>query len=325
MKSLIQIVLVALVIGGVSAAGSLYWKQWIGLVAPAVTQSESEAASETEGEAALSTHEADSKHENAGVHTPTSPHAAPPEPAGILPTMAEQSAESTYVPPVAARPPYIPEGDEAGHLIAELRSRARTVSDAEQRLAERQESLKLIFDDLRSEQAAATKLRHRILDELGESSRLVDASLESRRADDAALRAAREEQESLKKQLDTLRQSAAELDSLKKQLDTQRQSALKGSDAADVTDVSGSMEENANLKKLAAIYDVMPPENTAKIFQQLVKSNKSAAVVALLNAMKERQTSKVLTLVSEADPILAADLTERLKRLKTAPVPTSAK
>ena len=92
-------------------------------------------------------------------------------------------------------------------------------------------------------------------------------------------------------------------------------------DAASVTDTSGTLEENANLKKLAAVYDTMPSENTAKVFQQLVKNNKTAAVVSLLNAMKERQASKVLALISEADPVLAADLTERLKRLKKDPSP----
>ncbi|MEK6257847.1 MAG: hypothetical protein AABP62_04425 [Planctomycetota bacterium] len=286
MKSLIQIVLVALVMGGVSAAGSLYWKQWFAPAAPAVTPTEPDAAPKDDGEAGEQPHEADPAHGNSGEHpksgehTAAATHAVSPEPAHSVPAVpptAEHATEPTYVPPVAARPPYVAEGDEAGQLITALRARVKAVDEAEVRLAERQSALMLIFDDLRSEQVSATRIRQQVLDE----------SLQSRRADDAAL----------------------------------RQSSPKVNDAASVTDTSGSLEENANLKKMASVYDTMPPENTAKVFQQLVKSSKTAAVVSLLNAMKERQTSKVLALISETDPVLAADLTERLKRLKTGPAP----
>jgi len=304
MKSLIQIVLVALVMGGVSAAGSFYWKQWFAPPIPAVSPTETEAAPNAGVEAGEQPHEADPSHNDSGEHTTAANHAVPPEPKHSAPAVAEHVTEPPYVPPVAARPPYVAEGDEAGQLITALRARVKAVDEAEVRLAERQSALKLIFDDLRSEQISATKIRQLVLDELGESSRLVDESLQSRRADDAALRAARDEQESLRKQLETLRQSAP-----------------KVHDAAGITDTSGSLEENANLKKLAAVYDTMPPENTAKVFQQLVKNSRTAAVVSLLNAMKERPTAKVLALISEADPVLAADLTERLKRLKKDPAP----
>ena len=64
MKSLIQIVLVALVMGGVSAAGSIYWKQWIAPAVPAVAQTDPAAAPKVDGKAGDQPQEADPAHSN---------------------------------------------------------------------------------------------------------------------------------------------------------------------------------------------------------------------------------------------------------------------
>ena len=58
--------------------------------------------------------------------------------------------------------------------------------------------------------------------------------------------------------------------------------------------------------------------NVAKVVEQLVKTNKTDAVVSLLNVMKDRQTAKVLGLITETNPQLAAELSDRIKRLKSA-------
>ena len=86
-------------------------------------------------------------------------------------------------------------------------------------------------------------------------------------------------------------------------------------------DKSGSPEETANLKKMVGVVDSMPPEDTAKILQELVEQGKIDAVVAVLDTMKPRQSAKVLSAITENDPILAADLVDRLKKLKKAATP----
>ena len=72
--------------------------------------------------------------------------------------------------------------------------------------------------------------------------------------------------------------------------------------------------ERANIARIAALADNMPPETTAGILQQLVDSGKIDTAVKVLASMKERTAAKVLAAVT--DPSVPPLIVERLKTLK---------
>lgn len=345
MKTLIQLVVVALIFGGISATATIFTqKQAAPTVAAADGQPPIEAAAPHEDAAPSDAKPADPKaaagepkleviddkqpaapEENplAAAESPRGPQAASkrsPIPEGE-PGHGDASKETSPPPEarVAVRPPYTPEGDEAGALINLLRDRARLATETERRLAERQDAMQLIFEDLRSEQAQTLKIRQRLANELKESREAVDAEFqiveterasikkdveEARRAADAAIRAAVEERDKLRKQLE------------KSTTPTPEESPRSNSTA-------GTPEDNLNIKKMAAVFDGMPADSVAKVFEQLVKNKRTEAVISLMNAMKERQAAKVLATISDTNAELAADLTDRLKRLKAAEKPAT--
>lgn len=335
MKTLIQVVLVAVVVGGVSGGASYYLKPKPVAPAAEATSGESVAtsnAAKVEADKTASGQEpSDLSHDgdhgadsasSAETHGETS-HSSATEAELLVAIQADHDL------PVAVRPVYVPDSDEAGLLITALRLRTQAAEVAERALADRQAGLKLIFDDLRAEQKQAAKLRQRVLEELTDSKRFVEQTLQasdgerealrreheqSRTTAESALLAAKEEQEKLQQELETLRTAQAEQETTRKQQDAARSTTANG-------DTSGSPAETSNLKKLTAVYDSMPPENVATVLQLLVKQKRTAAVVALLDGMKERQSAKVLTTIADSDPTLAADLTERLKSLKTTAKP----
>lgn len=353
MKTLIQVVLVAVVVGGVSGGASYFLKPKPVEVTPAAEAAPGEPvatddAAKTEVAKADADQEAtDLDHDSGHGEASKSPAESHVETAHSLPTEPDLAAiKADHDLPVAVRPVYVPDSDEAGLLITSLRLRTQAAEVAERALADRQAGLKLIFDDLRAEQKLAAKMRQRVLEELADSKRFVEQTLQtsdgerealrreheqSRTTAESALLAAKQEQEKLKQELDALRTTQEELESLRKQFDALRtaqaeqEAARKQQDAASSTtansDTSGTPAETSNLKKLTAVYDSMPPENVATVLQQLVKQKRTAAVVALLDGMKERQSAKVLTSIADSDPTLAADLTERLKSLKTTAKP----
>lgn len=343
MKTLIQLVAVALAFGGLSAAATVFLTPTVtpasassdvnpGPSTPAVAANHAENE-HRDLEATDAGDEPDeSRHSDSGDSVVKSPehvdesvlaaaepprghHSDVPHTGPADATHAETGGTATDRPEarVAVRPPYTPEGDEAGGLINLLRERSRIATQTERKLAERQDAMQMIFDDLRAEQARTLKIRQRLTNELNLSRLAVDAALlavdaertalqksmaESRQAADAAVRSANEERDKLKAQLDKSA-AATERDA--------NSSAVEG----------GSPEDNANLKKMAAVFDSMPAENVAKVFDQLVKNKRMPSVVALLNAMKDRQSAKVLTVITDSNPELAAELSDRLKRLKS--------
>ena len=80
-----------------------------------------------------------------------------------------------------------------------------------------------------------------------------------------------------------------------------------------------AQSEDKNLLKMAAVYDAMPPENAAKIMQQLADTGKMETAVKLLSQMKETKAAKVLAEMS--DPALAAQMTEKVRGVKRASTP----
>lgn len=79
-----------------------------------------------------------------------------------------------------------------------------------------------------------------------------------------------------------------------------------------ILDVEDS--ERANITRIAALADNMPPETTAGILQQLVDGGKIDTAVKVLASMKERTAAKVLAAVT--DPSVPPLIVERLKTLK---------
>lgn len=322
MKSLIEIGVVALVVGGLSAAGSFYWQQ----------QLRKAAAAEVVAAPATTDNPADKKPESTELD-PVDPESKSEETgrSSKEPKLPAKDDLSVFGPPVAARPPFDPTGDEAGELINKLRLRASTTSRHERRLAEREDVMKLIVDDLRLEQTSSAKVRQRILEESNQSLRAVEESrrqtqeerlaiqheqIETRRnADEQIQELRREKDEAAQSAENALKAVREEQDQMKRELEELR-------NPGGGRDKSGSPDEIANLKKMVGVVDSMPPEDTAKILQELVEKGKTQAVVAVLDAMKARQSAKVISVITENNPVLAADLVDRLKKVKktgTAP------
>lgn len=96
------------------------------------------------------------------------------------------------------------------------------------------------------------------------------------------------------------------------------QAGARGKQAAAQTD---AVDEVANLKKTALVYDNMPADAAAKIFISMCqdRADLSDLVVRLLSVMKERQAAKVLAEISNSEPMLAAKLTDKLRSVRQAP------
>jgi flagellar motility protein MotE (MotC chaperone) len=351
MKTLIQLLMVALVVGGVSAAATIFLQpQAVPTIAAA--DDPHSASTDKSGEQPSGESHGDTK--GADDNSPSSEAsdsaadsfdsdslaaAEPPRsttstsPAATLPKAASPHTGSTHgsgaiashgsdadgghaEARVAVRPPYTPEGDEAGALINMLRERSRAAVEAERRLAERQDAMQLIFDDLRAEQARALKIRQRLSTELKESRQAYDVAIQA--IEDERVAMQKDQAEARKAAEEAVRAATEERDRLKKQLEKPNEPAAVDQGAEDSP---GAVDDNANLKKMAGVFDSMPAENVAKVFEQLVKNKRTSAVVSLLNSMKDRTAAKVLAILAESNPELAADLTDRLKRLKTGSKP----
>lgn len=329
MKSLIQLALVALIVGGASAGGSFYWQlKYAKAAKPAAESTDNDPEHPTEEKTET---DEESNPEVAAENDPIPPQE------DLLPDLtSEKMLQSTFGPPVAIRPPYDAHGDEAGDLINRLRARAASTSRQELRLSEREEAMQLIFEDLRVEQVNSANLRKKVLDEINRNVKEIGSSRKATEAERAAIQKRQvEERRQNLAQLDRMRiESDDALESLRREKENELQSAANDLKSAQelqeelrrqiddlkkppvVKDLSGSPEATVNLKKMITVVDTLPPDDTAKILEELVQKGRTEAVVAILNAMKPRQSAKVLTAITEKQPALAADLVERLKRFK---------
>ena len=270
MKTVIQLVLVAAVLGGASAAGTLFWQRHQAALNDANERAEvAEAKAKEDPLADLQKPTAESKPEEV---------APPPK----------------KEPPVAARPPFVEGADEASQLVVSLNQRLRAAHEKEQRLNERQEALKLIFADIRSERAEINNLRQQFAEDLDKSPLSAQELIKS----------AEQERDLLRRELEALQKAAPKTE------------APPNTEGSQSSENPSSKEESdpALLKRLGAIYDSMPAEVVADVLLQLAKKGREPAVVQLLQTMKDRQAGKVLTTIAATDPTLAASLTEKLKR-----------
>jgi hypothetical protein len=346
MKTLIQIVLVALIVGGVSAGGSYYWHQVQAKLAMAAEQAESAASDEVTDEEneeiSDSTKEIDFSHRDT-IDVTSEPmlsddETGEPTPfADSKPEILELNTQPlVFGPPAGIRPPFDANADEAGDLINKLRARAAVTSRQERRMAEREDAMTLIVEDLRVEQANSAKMRKRILEETNRSlrtaeetqrataneraalyraaqmerTRMREEQAEERRlADEQVENIRREKEEALQSAENAMKTARDEQEELRKQLEESR-------NPKEIPDRSGSPEETANLKKSISIFDSMPVESTAKALQEFVDKGQTEAVVAILNGLKPKKAADVLALIQDTHPSLVADLLQRLKRYK---------
>ena len=75
--------------------------------------------------------------------------------------------------------------------------------------------------------------------------------------------------------------------------------------------------ERKNIERMAGMYDAMAPESAAKIIQQMVDSGRLDTAAKTLSLMKDRNSARLL---SELDPALAAQLLDKMRGLRSAPI-----
>lgn len=285
MKTILQVALAAALFGGTSTAATIFWRKH-----------------QTELQSALQRAEA------AEAKANENPLTALTKPIETRAETDKPAEEELPEPPVAVRPPYVEGADEASQLVVSLNQRLRATHEKERRLLDRQEALKLIFADIRSEQADLNKLHQEIGDELSKSSESVRESMKE----------AQSERDLLRQELESLRAPptpAAPSSTEVKSPNASDPPNSKQTDAASVPLPNDTLTSDpATLKRMGAIYDAMPADVVAEVLQQLNKDGRQAAAVQILQSMKDRQAAKVLGNIGTADAAQAASLTQKLQR-----------
>jgi flagellar motility protein MotE (MotC chaperone) len=183
----------------------------------------------------------------------------------------------------ASKSMYAPGLEDTVKMATSLKEQRAQVREKEDQLTARQRQLELVIENIRSERKAIDDLR----EELDEVLREGEGRLEGRLAE--------------------VEQKKAELEIKQQDIDGR------------VTEMTGS--EKGNIKKMAALYDSMPADSAAKIFQQMVDTGTMDTAVKLLSNMVEKKAARVLAEMSNNSPQIAAQLSERLKNVKNPKTP----
>lgn len=138
-----------------------------------------------------------------------------------------------------------------------------------------------------------------------------------------------ERQEAMNLILDDFRSEQELVSKLRKRVDEELASATnvfaeqaklldspKDGKQARAASTAEGADEVASLKKVALVYDNMQADAAAKIFSQMCEDNLTETVVRLLASMKDRQAAKVLAEMAMTQAELAAQLTDKLRKLK---------
>lgn len=142
-----------------------------------------------------------------------------------------------------------------------------------------------------------------LIREFGAKRRKYDKQEQALRQEEHRLRIGHQDLQKEAQQLETLRgQAAAELAKVKEA----KAEFQKGR-------LTVEKEEEANLKKLGAMFDTMDAAEAAKTFEEMCKNNQEPDAVKILHHMAERTTAKVLAAMS--DKATVAGLCEKMKRL----------
>lgn len=75
--------------------------------------------------------------------------------------------------------------------------------------------------------------------------------------------------------------------------------------------------ERKNIERIASLLDAMAPESAASTLKQMADSGKLDVAAKVLALMKERNAARVM---AELDPVLSAQLVDRIRLLKAASV-----
>jgi flagellar motility protein MotE (MotC chaperone) len=111
-----------------------------------------------------------------------------------------------------------------------------------------------------------------------------------------------------------LKKQATELESLRMELSTPLTRLKEAQAELQQSRVSIAKQEEANLKKTAAIYEKMDPASGSEYLTEMCANKQEQDVVKILYLMSERSAAKVLAEMT--DTSLAARLTEMMKRIQ---------
>lgn len=203
----------------------------------------------------------------------------------------EKKTESGEVTSPIVQP--LPQGgtEDVAKLAASLKEQLSQLKEREALLNRRQAETEILMQDVRSERESVDALRKEVTKEL---KRVLDAmsELDSRTAEfNTQLKSVEQEKQDTLKKVEDLKKRAIEL----------------------------SATEDKNLGKMGSIYDAMPAEDAAKIFQQLADSGKMDTAVKFLSSMKETKAARALSEVQKLDPGLAAQLLDKMRSIKKTP------
>ncbi len=206
------------------------------------------------------------------------------------------------VPPTVILPAGVNDSKTLANAGKRVRVAEISIQRRERQLAAREHALELILDDVRQEHSAFEQKRDQLVKDVKQTVQALEAA---RKAFD-------EEQA--------------------------RQDANNARSANKSPSIVVTMAERSMLRKLGSVFDYMPAESAAGIFQQLAVEENSQAgsfetVVKILGSMKERKAQDILAKLQDGydrddlridgDPQLAANLTRRYLELKKATTPTA--
>lgn len=115
---------------------------------------------------------------------------------------------------------------------------------------------------------------------------------------------------------DILQKDVNDLTSLRVELAAAAAAVRQERDKLESLRIQITQEELANLKKTASIYDKMDSASGSKIMIKMSQAEQTDDAVKILNYMAERTAAKMLAEIGTADPNLAAELCDRLQRIK---------
>jgi flagellar motility protein MotE (MotC chaperone) len=272
MKKILMLGLVAVVMFGVSAAGSWKWRQ-IQLAQKESSSGEDETAASTSGDSA------GSQHASAADHSPRP--GAHEEPAASstasLPERRPAPRDAAQLP-LAVRPTYTAGVEETVQLAAGLRDRAAAVREREVQLASRQKQLELVYEDIRSERAAIDELRNQVSDEL----KAVEEQLAAAERDRAEL--------DLKQQ--TIDGRVTQMDDQEKD-NIKKMGGMYDSMAPEsAAKILQQMTDSGNMDTAVKLLGVMKERQAAKVLAEMQDATLAAQLSEKLKGLKRPTAAK---------------------------------
>jgi hypothetical protein len=115
---------------------------------------------------------------------------------------------------------------------------------------------------------------------------------------------------------DTLKKDVNDLNKLQIELAAATAAVRQEREKLESLRVQITQDEISNFKKTASIYDRMDSASGSKILSKMCANEQTDDAVKILNYMTERTAAKMLGEIGTTDPNLAANLCEKLKKVK---------